>query len=79
MPRRNDIVCRAMLAEQDAIRISADRRDWINYRVKCPKCGETIGPRNAVREFWDIPPDPPYATLARCPRSGELVLVQFSR
>ena len=68
-----------MRAPEKVQRLSADRRDWINYQVKCPTCGETIGPRNALREYWDIPPDPPYAALARCPRSGDLVLVQFVR
>ncbi|TMD61969.1 MAG: hypothetical protein E6I87_01180 [Chloroflexi bacterium] len=66
-----------MIAAKDARRIKADRRDWINYRVKCPICGEAIGPRNAIREYWDIPPDPPYAALVRCPR-GDLVLVEFA-
>jgi hypothetical protein len=67
-----------MLAGKTVTRINVDRREWINYQVKCPGCGEAIGPRNAIREYWDIPPDPPYAALARCPRSGELVLVQFA-
>ena len=67
-----------MLAAKDVRRLNVSRSDWINYRVKCPKSGETIGPRNAVREYWDIPPDPPYAVVARCPRSGDLVFVQFT-
>jgi phage terminase large subunit GpA-like protein len=67
-----------MRAPEKVQRLSADRRDWINYRVKCPRCGDTIGPRNALREYWDIPPDPPYAALARCPRNGHVVLVEFA-
>ncbi|OLC57266.1 MAG: hypothetical protein AUH85_03950 [Chloroflexi bacterium 13_1_40CM_4_68_4] len=67
-----------MIAAKDARRIKADRRAWINYQVRCPACGETIGPRDAIREYWDIPPDPPYAALVRCPRQGDLVLVEFA-
>lgn len=67
-----------MLASKDVRRLMVDRRDWINQRVTCPTCGETIGPRNAIREYLDVPPDPPYAVVARCPRSGELVFVEFT-
>ncbi len=67
-----------MLASKDVRRIRVDRRDWINYRVKCPVCGETIGARNAIREYADLPPDPPYAVVARCPKTGDLVYVEFA-
>lgn len=58
--------------------MTVDRRDWNNYRVKCPVCGETIGPRHAIREYLDVPPDPPYAAVARCPRSKDVVFIEFS-
>ena len=67
-----------MLAAKDARRIRVDRRDWINYRTKCPACGEIIGPRNTMREYADVPPDPPYGALVRCPRSGDVIFVEFS-
>ncbi len=66
-----------MLASKDVLRIDVQRGDWINYRVKCPACGETIGARNAIREYADLPPDPPYAVVARCPRAGHLIYVEF--
>ncbi len=67
-----------MAAPKPLRRLRVDRRDWINYRVACPIDGDTIGPRNATREYLDVPPDPPYAALARCPTSGEVVYVEFA-
>ena len=61
------------------IRMTVERRDWINYRVRCPRCGETVGPRNATREYLDVPPDPPYAVIARCPKSGDMLYLEFAR
>jgi hypothetical protein len=66
-----------VLASSDARLLNVDRRDWINYRVVCPSCGEVVGSRNAIREHLDVPPDPPYAVVARCPR-GHLVYVEFA-
>ena len=59
-------------------RIVLDRRDFNHYRVRCPFCAETIGPRYATREHLDIPPDPPYAATVRCPRCREEFEVVFS-
>lgn len=59
-------------------RLTVDRRDYVNYRVRCPNCGETIGPRQALREFLDVPPDPPYAALVRCPKCQETCYLEFA-
>ena len=59
-------------------RIVVDRRDFNHYRVRCPFCAETIGPRYTTREHLDIPPDPPYAATVRCPRCKEEFEVIFS-
>lgn len=67
-----------MALSKDTQTLRVTRRDWINYRVTCPRCGETIGPRNTIREYLDIPPDPPYGALARCPRSGDVFNVEFT-
>jgi hypothetical protein len=66
-----------MLAAKDAKRIRVTLRDWINYRATCPVCGETIGPRHTLREYADVPPDPPYGALVKCPRSGDVIFVEF--
>lgn len=58
--------------------MTVDRRDYLNYRVRCPKCGEVVGPRYATREFLDVPPDPPYAALVRCPRCRDVLYVEFA-
>ena len=58
-------------------RIGAQRRDFMNYRVLCPRCGGAIGPRSVTREFLDVPPDPPYAAVARCPKCGHELYVEF--
>ncbi len=59
-------------------RMSAKHRDFINYRVACPRCGTAIGPRDVTREFLDVPPDPPYAAAVRCPKCGHDLYVEFA-
>jgi phage FluMu protein Com len=59
-------------------RIVVERRDYLDYRVKCPRCAGPLGPRYAVRELMDIPPDPPYAAIVRCAKCGEVVFVEFN-
>ncbi len=59
-------------------RLRAERRDFFRYRVKCPRCGTAIGPRNVTREFLDVPPDPPYAASVRCPHCAEELYVEFA-
>jgi phage terminase large subunit GpA-like protein len=58
-------------------RITADRRDLLHYRVKCPFCGEAVGPRFVTREHLDVQPSPPYAATVRCPRCREEFEVVF--
>jgi hypothetical protein len=77
MIERERYAPRAVLASVEARLLNVDRRDWLNYRVVCPSCGEVVGPRNAIREHLDVPPDPPYAVIARCPRR-HLVYVEFA-
>lgn len=67
-----------MAAPETAQRLVVDRREYVNYRLRCPKCGEVIGPRQAIREFLDVPPDPPYAALVRCPKCRELLYLEFT-
>lgn len=67
-----------MAAETSIRRLTVDRRDYVNYRVRCPRCGEVIGPRHAIREFLDVPPDPPYAAFVRCPSCGETFYLEFT-
>jgi len=58
-------------------RITADRRDFLNYRVMCPFCQETVGPRFVTRGHLDVQPSPPYAATVRCPRCTEEFEVIF--
>jgi hypothetical protein len=59
-------------------RITADRRDFLNYRVSCPFCQEKVGPRFVTREHLDVQPNSPYAATVRCPRCKEEFEVIFS-
>lgn len=59
-------------------RITADRRDFLSYRVKCPFDGTIVGPRFVTREHADVPPDPPYAAGVKCPKDGEEFEVVFT-
>ncbi len=58
-------------------RIEADRADFLDYRVTCPFCETTVGPRFVTREHLDVPPNPPYAATVRCPKCHEIFEVLF--
>ncbi len=56
-------------------RIEAARSDFLAYRVPCPVCGVSVGPRFVTREHADVPPDPPYAASVKCPRGHTFEVV----
>ena len=58
-------------------RVRVDRSDFLAYRVRCPFCDTTVGPRFVTREHLDIPPNPPYAATVRCPKDRESFEVIF--
>lgn len=58
-------------------RLRAHRRDFVNYRTPCPRCGTMLGPLAVTREFLDVPPDPPYGVLVRCRKCGAEAYVEF--
>jgi len=58
-------------------RIEAARVDFLDYRVTCPFCGMSVGPRFVTREHLDVPPNPPYAATVRCPQCHEEFEVVF--
>ena len=58
-------------------RISAARKDFLEYRTTCPFCGQSVGPRFVTREHSDVPPSPPYAASVRCPRCKQVYEVVF--
>ena len=60
-------------------RITADRRDFLHYRIRCPFCDEVVGPRFVTREHSDVQPSPPYAASVRCPRCREEFEVVFNQ
>lgn len=72
-----DDILRLVSVDEVKGRLQVARRDFLNYRTTCPKCGAPIGPRQATRELMDIPPDPPYGALGRCSRCGTLTYVEF--
>jgi len=76
-PPRTDDILRLVSVDEVKGRLHVARRDFLNYRTTCPKCGAPIGPRHATRELMDIPPDPPYGALVRCSRCGTLTYVEF--
>jgi hypothetical protein len=58
-------------------RIEVDRDAFLDYRVTCPYCAATVGPRSVTREHLDVPPNPPYAATVKCPKCGEIFEVLF--
>jgi hypothetical protein len=72
----NDILRRVPVDERQP-RLRVARRDFLNYRTTCPKCGAQIGPRQVTRELMDIPPDPPYGAMVRCSSCGTMTYVEF--
>jgi hypothetical protein len=58
-------------------RIEVDRDAFLDYRVSCPYCSATVGPRSVTREHLDVPPNPPYAATVKCPKCGETFEVVF--
>ena len=60
-------------------RITADRREFLHYRIRCPFCDEAVGPRFVTREHSDVQPSPPYAASVRCPRCREEFEVVFKQ
>jgi uncharacterized protein with PIN domain len=59
-------------------RIRASRADFLEYRINCPYCDASVGPRFVTREHLDVPPNPPYAATVRCPKCREIFEVIFS-
>lgn len=57
--------------------VRADRAELLDYRLGCPFCGTSVGPRFVTRELADVPPDPPYGATVRCPACRELFEVLF--
>lgn len=65
------------MAVSDRRRISAVRRDFLEYAIACPFCKANVGPRFVTREHLDVPPNPPYAATVKCPKCGEIFEVIF--
>lgn len=67
-----------MTADLSERRITADRREFLQYRVACPSCGFLVGPRFVTREHSGVPPEPPYAATVKCPKDARVFEVIFS-
>ncbi len=58
-------------------RVRVARHDFLDYRIDCPFCATTVGPRFVTRELADVPPQPPYGAAVRCPKCREIFEVLF--